>query len=115
MYDGQVYQVPGHGAILLPDVVARHGRKRAVEKIDVILRSVQRRVAVRYHPQFGEPNDSEFGVPLQSEKPVEVLDRATSDNPYDAPSREGEKTKARVIPVTGAGMVPDARHAPEAE
>lgn len=109
-FNGTYYSVPGHRAIMLPDIVARHGRKRTVEKIDYTLRKVQRAIAVRYHPSFGEPNDSEFGDPLDAPKPIELVDRGSSDSLLEgsAVDESGRPlpTSAKVISVRGAVVGP---------
>ena len=104
-YDGRFYQVPAHRAVLLPDVVARHGRKRTVEKIDYVNRRVQRAIVALYHPSFGEVNDPEFGEPLAGPAPIELVDRSQTDNLLGAPSVDANgklvPTTAKVINVSG--------------
>jgi len=109
-YDGRYYRVPGHAAILLPDVVARHGRKRTVEKIDYTHKRIQRTLAVLYHPSFGEQDDPEFGVPLDTPKPIEIVDRGSDDNLLGVKSLDEKgrpvPTHAKPINVTGAAVGP---------
>lgn len=112
---GRVWKVPGHTAVLLPDWVAFHARKRSVEKMDPVGGSVQRSVVVRYPAGHAETSDADFGSALDAPRPIEYIDRSSSDNPYLMSAPDGLKTHLEYVAVPGGGAQTDARFAPEAD